>query len=131
MRRFQLSFRRQPGQVIETLLGDLRSDVDALDAALAEIFDVGCSLHRGDCAALAHRLAQPGQAVSVAARVDDRRHSVGVLGLERFDDVGGHAIDHLVGAQALHVFGLALARDADDVRAAQCCQLDAVASDPT
>ena len=129
MGRFQLSVRREPGQVIQTFPGHLRPDVDPLDTALGEVFDRGCSLHRGHRSTFAHRLAQFSQPSSVAARVDDRRHPIAVLGLERFDDVAGGAIDHLVGAQAFHVFGLGFARDADYTSASGGCQLDGIASD--
>src|SRR5438067_1316739 len=89
MRRFQFSLRREPGQVIQTFARDLRRDVDPLDITLREFFDRRCSFHRGHRSTFTHRLAQSSQPSSVAGRVDDRGHAIGVLCFERFDDVAG------------------------------------------
>ena len=131
VRRLQLSFRSESGEVIEALSRHLGADVDPLDTSLGEVVDRCRSLHRGDRSAFADRLGQSSQASSIAARVDDRRHSSRVLGLERFEHIVVGAIDNLVGAQAFHVFGLAFARDAEHMSAGGGCQLDGVGSDST
>ena len=53
--RIQFSVCGERGQVIKTLLRDLREDVDPLNTALGEVFNRRCSLHRCDGSTFANR----------------------------------------------------------------------------